>query len=200
MSRLGPVLTEHDLPAAELMAARLDGELVALDGAWTPVDEIEQPRHRALSLALRLPEGLIIEQRSAAWVWGAIRSAPAVHQLCVAANTTRVRAGDGWPTVREVVIDGHEIWTIGLARVTSPLRTIVDLARFADGFGPELQDAVLELLKIGDVTIADCLTTMEGRRNLPSKRRAVRRLTGLLAQGRTATAPGGYEELTRYTS
>ena len=103
MPRLGPVLTAHDLPVPELMASRLDGELAMLDGAWTPVDEIEQPRHRALSLALRLPDRVIIEQRSAAWVWGALPTAPQQHQLC-AATGARVRPGEGWPAVREVVI------------------------------------------------------------------------------------------------
>jgi len=194
MPRLGPVLTAHDLPVPELMSARLDGELAALDGAWTPVDEIEQPRHRALSLALRLPDRVIIEQRSAAWVWGALPVAPQQHQLC-AASGARVRPGDGWPPVREVVIGDEEIWTFGAARVTSPLRTIVDLARFADAFDDEVRAAVNALLELGKLSADDCIATMDGRRNLPSKRRARTRLSSL------RSSPGaGYAELTRYTS
>jgi hypothetical protein len=194
MARLEPVLTARDLPIPELMAARLDGELAVLDGAWTPVDEIEQPRHRALSLALRLPDRVIIEQRSAAWVWGAIPMAPAEHQLCAAIGA-RVRPGEGWPHVREVVIDDDDVWTLGVARVTSPARTIVDLARFAEPFDDEVQQAVHALLRVGRVSIDDCIATMDGRRNLPSKRRARARLWSL----RQATTED-YAELTRYTS
>ena len=153
------------------MAARLDGELAALDGAWTPVDEIEQPLHRALSLALRLPDRVIIEQRSAAWVWGATILPPPEHQLCAAIGA-RVRPGPGWPQVREVVIDDDEIWTLGGAKVTSPMRTVIDLARFAEPFDDALAGTVLALARIGGVTIGDCLAAVEARRNLPSKRRA----------------------------
>jgi hypothetical protein len=178
MARLQPVLTAHDLPVPELMAARLDGELAVLDGAWTPVDEIEQPRHRALSLALRLPDRVIIEQRSAAWVWGATLLPPNEHQLCAAIGA-RVRPGAGWPPVREVVIDDDEIWTFGVAKVTCPMRTVIDLVRFADAFDDELAATVIALLDIGGLEIQQCLEAMEGRRNLPSKRRARARLAAL---------------------
>jgi hypothetical protein len=142
------------------------------------VDEIEQPRHRALSLALRLPDRVIIEQRSAAWVWGALMSPPAEHQLCAAIGA-RVRPGPGWPVVREVVIDDEDIWTLGQAKVTSPMRTVIDLARFADSFDDDLATAVVELLRIGGLGIEQCVAAMEGRRNLPSKRRARTRLRSL---------------------
>ncbi len=66
-----------------------------LDGAWTPVDEIEQPRHRALSLALRLPDRVIIEQRSAAWVWGALPTAPAASTSCAPRPGRGSAPGDG---------------------------------------------------------------------------------------------------------
>lgn len=178
MSRLPPVLTDRDLPVPELMAARLDGELAVLDGAWTPVDEIDQPRLRALSLALRLPDRVIIEQRSAAWVWGATPLPPSEHQLCAAIGA-RVRPGAGWPPVREVVIEDQEIWTFGVAKVTSPLRTVIDLVRFAEPFDDDVATIVLAVLRIGGVDIEQCLIAMEGRRNLPSKRRARTRLRAL---------------------
>lgn len=187
MSPLTSVLTHHDLPTPELMAARLDGELAAIDGAWTPVDVIHGPEHRALSIALRVPDRVIIEQASAAWVWGAVHTPPAQHQLC-AATGARTRPA-GWPPVREVVIDDADIWTLGVARVTSPGRTAIDLARFADVFDA---GTVTALLRIGNVTVDDCLASMEGRRNLPSKRRARARLWSLKV--------ADYAELTRYTS
>jgi hypothetical protein len=138
---------------------------------------------------------VIIEQRSAAWVWGARLTPPTVHQLC-AATGARVRAA-GWPPVREVVIDDSEIWTLGPARVTAPIRTIVDLARFAEPFDDELRATLVALLELAGVSVDACLATMDGRRNLPSKRLARARLSSL--RGR-ALRGRDYAELTRYTS
>ena len=52
---LPPVLGALDLPAPELHAARLDGEVFALDECFCPIDEIEQSIHRARALAAILP-------------------------------------------------------------------------------------------------------------------------------------------------
>ena len=52
--------------------------------------------------------------------------------------------------------------------MTTPLRTVVDLARFGTSFDEQL---VLRLLAFGGITVADCLDAMDRRRNLPGKRR-----------------------------
>ncbi len=141
------MLTGHDLPVPSSWPR---GSMVSSppsDGAWTPVDEIEQPRHRAAldgAPAPRPGDHRAALRRLGAGVHCAI--APAVHQLC-AATGARVRPGDGWPPVREVVIDDAEVWRFGEARVTSPARTIVDLARFADSFDDEVRAAILALLR-----------------------------------------------------
>jgi len=52
--------------------------------------------------------------------------------------------------------------------VTSPVRTLVDLARF----NVELDTEVLRALAhVGSVTIDDCRAALDRRRNLPNKRR-----------------------------
>ena len=170
--RLSSVLSALDLPPAELRAAELDGELFAIDGCWAPIDEPDRTSQRALALAVQLPDRVILEQRSAAWVWGLLDAPPQPHDLCTAIGA-RVRTGDGWPPAREVVIDDDETEVISGIRVTTPLRTIVDLARFGASFDEQL---VLRLLAFGGVTVADCIDAMDRRRNLPGKRLALERL------------------------
>jgi len=168
--RLPSVLSESDLPLPELCAARLDGELFRVDHAFTPVDEIEQPRHRAHALRAGLSERLIAEQLSAAWIWGAVDAPPSPHQFCVALDARVGRARPPWMLVREVVIDEHDVVEFGSALVTSRLRTAVDLARFATSFDP----AVVRRLGVDP---GEAVAEIERRRNLPGKKRALARLS-----------------------
>ncbi len=78
-------------PLAELCAARLDGELFAIDDGWAAVDEPDLPAFRAMATAMRAPRSLIIERMSAAWVHGARDAPPAVAQFCVAARRAHRR-------------------------------------------------------------------------------------------------------------
>ncbi|MEP6480534.1 MAG: type IV toxin-antitoxin system AbiEi family antitoxin [Rhodoglobus sp.] len=180
--RLPHVLSGHDLPLAELLAARLDGELFRVDECFAPVDEIEQPTHRAGALSAILPERLIAEQRSAAWVWGALDTPPARHELCVVAGTRTRSPGVSWMRLREVVIEPGELTTIGGLQLTTPLRTVVDLARFSANFGEAEELIVQRLLHAHGLTRQQCLDDLERRRNLPNKRQALARLTHVEAR------------------
>jgi hypothetical protein len=178
--RLSGILTRFDLPAAELCAMRLDGEVYQVDDSVAALDELNNPALRARILAAQVPSRLIAEQRSAAWVWGARHEPPAQHQLC--ANTdARVRPPHARRlSVREVVISPDEISVIGTLELTSPLRTAIDLARFADDWDDRDSFAVTELMRIGRFDINDCVATMNVRKNLPNKRQAISRLEGAL--------------------
>ena len=169
--RLPAVLSTDDLPLAELFAARLDGELFRVDDCFAAVDEIEQPRHRAAALHAGLSERLIAEQLSAAWIWGALDTAPEQHQLCVATGARVSHAHPPWMTVREVVIGTHEIASLGGVLLTTPLRTAVDLARFGADFDHGI------LARLG-VRPQECLEYLDRRRNLPGKKLARQRLLG----------------------
>lgn len=171
--RLPPVLSAIDLPEAELLAALHDGEVFRVDGCFTPIDEIEQPHHRARALHAGLSERLIAEQLSAAWIWGALDAPPAHHQLCVAMGARVGHARPPWMTVREVVVEPHEIASLDGFLVTTRVRTAVDLARFSAHFG-EKQARVIQAL---DVSIADCIDDLERRHKLPNKRQAIERLS-----------------------
>lgn len=179
--RLPCVLSAIDLPPAELWAARLDGELVTLGDGFIAIDEIERPEHRARVVHAAAPRGhddrLIAEQRSAAWVWGALERPPARHQLCVAAQARTGRALHGPVTVREVIIGQHDITLVAGLRVTTPLRTIIDLARFSETFDEIDRRAVSALMRLSATTLARCLNEMNLRRNLPGKHRARERLS-----------------------
>ena len=170
--RLPSVLSAHDLPAPELYAARLDGDLFAIDACFCPVDEIEQPRHRAAALRADLSERLAAEQLSAAWVWGALDAPPAHHQFCVATGARVSHSPARWMTLREVVIDDAEIVDLDGALVTSPTRTVVDLARFAVAFDP----LVIRHLVGSGASLAAAREAVGSRRNLPNKHLALDRL------------------------
>ena len=174
--RLHHVLSHTDLPLPELFAARLDGELFRVDHCFAPIDEIEQPAHRAASLRAGNPDRVIAEQRSAAWIWGALDTPPAQHELCVATGA-RVRApARGWVHMREVVIEASEIAVLDDMQVTTPLRTAVDLARFSVEFGEGEKSIVVSLMTQFGFGIIDCIDDMNRRRNLPNKRKAIARL------------------------
>jgi len=138
MARLPAVLGTDHLPLAELCAARLDGELFAIDHGWAPVDEPDLPAFRAMVAALRAPRSLIIERLSAAWVHGALDAPPTVAQFCVPLDA-RIAVIDRPQTlVREVRIDGDDIVRFGDLRCTSPVRTAFDLLR-----DPSLDEGVV---------------------------------------------------------
>ena len=181
--RLPPVLSKIDLPTAELWAARLDGELFQLGDCFMPIDEVEQPAHRARAVHSLMPVStgydsrLIAEQCSAAWIWGALDVAPIRHQLCVELNLRTGRDPNRNVAVREVVIDAHEITTVAGFRVTTALRTIIDLARFREPFDARDERTVMRLMRAFGITFDACVTEMDGRRNLPAKHRARERLS-----------------------
>ncbi|HUG51458.1 MAG TPA: type IV toxin-antitoxin system AbiEi family antitoxin [Terrimesophilobacter sp.] len=180
--RLPAVLSRSDLPEAELCAARLDGEVYGIDECFSPIDEVERPLTRANALASITPARFIAEQRTAAWVHGALAFPPAVHQFCVAARARAKPSHGSRMTVREVEIDDREIQSFGGIRVTTPLRTVVDLARFSRHFGSNEESIVTALLTIDDFGIDECRLALNLRHNLPRKRLALRRISVALSR------------------
>jgi hypothetical protein len=176
MARLPSALGVRDLPLSELYAARLDGELWPLGAGFVPVDEPDSAELRARSLAVDLPPRLIAELSTAAWVWGAIPFPPLPLELCAAATARRRAVGVARWRVREVVFGDAEVVPLGGIRVTTPLRTAVDLLRTDDAFSEQARRAVAALVTRDGADPAACRTHLLGRRNLPQRRRALRRL------------------------
>jgi hypothetical protein len=174
VTRLSPVLDIDDLPAAELHAMRLDGQLFALAGAWCPVDAPDIPELRARAIHSGRSPRLVAELRTAAWIWGAVDAPPSPVELCADVRArARVRPGAD-AMVREVVLPEDDVVRFGTATVTTPLRTAVDLARVG---GPAT--ALRVLADIGGFGLDAARASLEAR-VLPGRRAALRTLTAAL--------------------
>jgi hypothetical protein len=180
MVRLAPVLHPGDLPLAELCAARLDGELVAVDESFVAIDTAVVASVRATAVARDWSPRLIAEQTTAAWIWGAASSPPARHQLCASLERRARPPTPARCVLREVVIDDDEILLAAGVPVTAPLRTLVDIARFSPRFDAAERDIVFNLAALARATLADCRGALDRRRNLPSKRLAWARIREVL--------------------
>jgi AbiEi antitoxin C-terminal domain len=174
--RLPAVLSYRDFPGPELAALVLDGEAYRLDDCVVPVDQVPGPAVRAAVLAAELPSRLIVEQHSAAWVWGALDQPPPRHEVCADIKARTRPPLDARLTVREVVILPEDISIVSGASVTTPLRTAIDLARFVEEWNPDEARVLTELLRLAHCTVLDCARAMNRRRNLPNKRIALERL------------------------
>ncbi|MDQ0892500.1 hypothetical protein QFZ26_000055 [Agromyces ramosus] len=176
MARLPTVLGTHDLPLAELCAARIDGELVAIDDGWAPIDEPDLPSLRAAVVALRVPRSLIIERRSAAWVHGALDAPPAIAQFCVPHHERIAAISDRRTHVREVTLSDGDVDDYRGARCTSVSRTAFDLLRDPSPVEGDTVAVVTRLLRgRPDVTEAVRLR-LDSSRRMPHRARAVDRL------------------------
>jgi hypothetical protein len=170
--RLSPVLADADLSPVELQAARLDGEVYDLAGAYCLIGELEAPRHRARALLGARSPRLIAELGTAAWIWGA-----AAHPDPLAFAVTpdaRARLGPAHRiAVREIVYEPGDVTSLDGCQVTTPLRTILDLARSEQPFDPLV---AVRLAKTGGLRLDDCLAALESRHGIPLKQRARDRL------------------------
>lgn len=142
--RLPLVLDDRFLPAAELRAAALDGELGALGDGYLVTDCPTTSIERAASLQRQVPARTILIDRAAAWVWG-WTTEPAPVRVCVAMSARVGSSARRAGRIREAAIDPDEIHAIGGISVTSPERTLIDLARFDE------RDDVAALLAAGIV-------------------------------------------------
>lgn len=174
---IGIILGDTDLPWAELQAARLDGEVYDLGGAFCPIDEPESPRHRARAALDHRSRRLIAELATAAWVWGAAPQ-PERLQFAVAPDARAHLSPDQHATVREIVYSPADVVEFDGVKVTTPIRTAVDLARFEQPFEP---GTVAQLAAIAEFTLADCLGVLTSRSGIPFKNRAIRNLTAALS-------------------
>jgi hypothetical protein len=174
------VLGSADLPLAERMAARLDGELYALGSGHCPIDEPPTPALRLTAILTDRSPALIAELATAVWVWTAIAPPSGGLELCVPSGVRAHRAGGADSVVREVVLHPGDVAVLGDRRVTTPLRTALDLARVRIRFQPEDAAAVRRLAVIGGFDRDACVAALRSRRNLPGRRMAIERLDAAL--------------------
>lgn len=150
-SRLPAYLQPPELSVAELAAARLDGELFAFEDGYCSVDEPDTVRLRAAVLE-QLPglAGAVIAETSAAWLHGAALIAPRVHTGFVSmerrsARSPRLR-------LRQVSLRADDSERCGALRVTTPTRTVADLARRTGADAEEAMTTIRNYFLLGVTT------------------------------------------------
>lgn len=119
---------DEALSLAELSAARLDGDLVDVGEAFMPTDAVETSALRAASLRRLIPATVALTRISAAWVHGAWPSPPARHTVQRCARV-RLHVRDPRILYRDRLVPAADVTVIGGVAVTSPGRTLADLAR-----------------------------------------------------------------------
>lgn len=113
----------------ELMAARLDGDLVEVGDAYMPADAVETPGLRAGSLRAVCGGHFALTHEAAAWVHGALEDPPA-HlnvQRCTPVRTQRVL--DRRLRYRDLLLPESDRTVLGGVAVSIPERTLLDLVR-----------------------------------------------------------------------
>lgn len=153
----------------------LDGELVRLGASYLGIDEPESPRERASSIAPVLGDArAIVCDRSAAWVWGWV-AAPTVVSTCVSISARVASPVRRRLHAREAVLDRDELVWLGDVRVTTPVRTAIDLARHEDD-DDNASEAISAAVHSGAVTVAVLRAAVHRRPGIAYLRRAERRI------------------------
>jgi hypothetical protein len=124
--------TDDRLSRAELSAACLDGDLVELGEAYIPADAVETAALRAGSLARTLGDSLAATHLTAAWIHDALPLPPARHTVQRAVARRVHLMPDRQVIYRDLAVAADDLQLIGGVRVTSPVRTLIDLARVSD--------------------------------------------------------------------
>ncbi|MCD2442316.1 type IV toxin-antitoxin system AbiEi family antitoxin [Agromyces sp. SYSU K20354] len=197
MARLPAVLGTDDLPLAELCAARIDGELFAIDEGWAPIDEPDLPSLRAAVVALRVSRSLIIERLSAAWVHDALDAAPRTAQFCVPHRSRIAAIADRRITVREVVLTDDEVVELGGVRCTTPARTAFDLLRETSLPDADSVDVVARLLAPRPRLADQVRERLDRAQRMPHRARALVRLDHAVAAAALIAAGSIQPSLTR---
>ncbi|MFB7891058.1 type IV toxin-antitoxin system AbiEi family antitoxin [Microbacterium sp. NPDC056044] len=170
---------DERLSHAELTAACLDGDLVALGDAYIPADAVETAALRAGSLAETLGDTLAATHLSAAWVHGALDLPPSRHAVQRAVPRRLHVLPDRRLVYRDVQVPPSDLQLVGGVLVTSPERTLTDLARVGDD---EHIAAARLLADIESDAAARAIARLEAG-SLPHKRSALACLRSIVAAG-----------------
>jgi hypothetical protein len=164
------------LSAAELTAACLDGHLVGLGEGYVPADTVETPSLRAASLHALAGTQLAVVLESAAWVHGVLDDPPSRHRL-QRASVRRLHE----PIARRFVyrdpqLPAADVVVMGGVAVTTPGRTVADLARTDDASAAH---ALAAYAQRDPEALAAGARWLQGAGRVPHKRAALDRIAGL---------------------
>ena len=145
-----PLLDAGILPVVELLALCLDGQLFRVGDAFAPIDAPDGPELRAHAFSRSAPSWAVADRGSAAWIHGTRSSPPPVPQVCVPPH----RRGSALsPTLdaRHRSVPPDDQLAVARVRVTTPLRTAVDLLSETRPFGDAQALEVRHLLALAGV-------------------------------------------------
>ncbi|PVZ94901.1 hypothetical protein DDQ50_11495 [Amnibacterium flavum] len=161
-----------------MCALRLDGDLFAVGDGYVCADTFEDAAVRIGSIADSLRGPRIAARETASWVFGATDECPRPIEVIVPAGKSQSTEAMRGVRVRESVLRDDEVIGIGGLRVTSPLRTAVDLVRMRS-YSPATATMVAALLRNEGIGTAAVLALLADRRFQRERIRGTRRILDL---------------------
>jgi hypothetical protein len=158
------------LSEAELTAACLDGHLVAVGDGFIAADAVETPALRGASLRPLLGDALAATGLSAAWVHGAPDAPPSRHRVQRVTVRRLHHVIDRRLEYHDRRIPAGDLLLIGGIWVTTPTRTLADLAREP---GPACEAAAGMLLRTGLADAGAGIAWLQAAGPLQNKRAAL---------------------------
>ncbi|MGL3150693.1 hypothetical protein ACSS7Z_10060 [Microbacterium sp. A82] len=180
------------LSQPELCSARLDGLLFEIDDAYMPADIPEDADARVTALAPILSPGYAASGTTAAWLQGIGSRAPLRHHIQRTSMRRHRVAPHRDVVVHQVQLPEEDVQLISSTLVTTPLRTLTDLAIRAEK-DTESRAWLLLVAQQQPHLVAVAIDCLETRSRVPGKRSALRRLNDLLESAHQ-------DVVTRYTS
>jgi len=167
-------LPDERLSFAELSAARLDGDVVEIGDGYMPADAIESVSMRAASMRGICGSRLVAGLWSAAWIYGALLEPPSRHAVMRGAAHRVGNLIDRRAVFHDVGVHDSDVLEMAGVRVTSPLRTFVDVARrLHEPAHRERAQAVMSaLVTTGSVSPEEALVRLEANGRMPGIRQA----------------------------
>jgi hypothetical protein len=166
------------LSVAELSAARLDGDVVEIGEGYMPADAIESTATRAASLRSICGTRLVAGSWSAAWIYGALTEPPSRHTVMRGSAHRIGNLIDRRAIFHDVGIEEPDVTEVAGVLVTSPLRTLIDVARRIRE--PEHREAaasvVSALIGAGLVDPRDALARVDAHTRLAGSKHARREI------------------------
>lgn len=159
-------------------AERLHGTLVPCGPGMRPVAWPESPRVRLQALAEICPPQLVITLGTAAWVWGAARTAPLPLDVACGVHGASSSRFNTLLSLRNLVFRPSDVQDFGVFSVTSPERTVTDLLRLRERFHSSDRAVCRLLIRLVPGGL-QAIRAQLGERASPHSRRALQRLAAL---------------------
>ena len=171
------------LSLPELSAARIDGHVVEMGDAYIPADLVETADVRASTIAPLVQPGTAASGPTAAWIHGAGDAPPGIHHVrrCV---QRRLRPATSARLVfHDTVLPASDICTLGGIPVSTPVRTMLDLATMLHR-DPRMRAWMDRLALACPGTPADAATALRDRTRVPGSRAGLTALERLAVRTR----------------